>query len=125
MAIFELDGAGPDLPRDGRYWIAESAIVIGRVRLKTDASVWFGSVLRGDSQTQVQRVHTDTRTLQPGDLFVALKGDQFDANDFIAEALNKGASEPPAMSLSSEALPAVMVAIINPSAIAIRFICVP
>jgi carbonic anhydrase/acetyltransferase-like protein (isoleucine patch superfamily) len=39
MAIFELDGEAPDLPADGRYWIAESAIVIGRVRLKTDASV--------------------------------------------------------------------------------------
>jgi len=50
MAVFELDGAAPDLPRDGRYWIAESAMVIGRVRLKADASVWFGSVLRGDNE---------------------------------------------------------------------------
>ena len=49
-------------------------------------------MLRGAPQTQVQRVHTDTRTLQPGDLFVALKGERFDANDFIADALNKGAS---------------------------------
>src|ERR1700742_3347417 len=40
-------------------------------------------------------------------------------------SLNKGASEPPAMSLSSEALLAVMVAIINPSAIAILFIRIP
>src|ERR1700759_1667737 len=37
-------------------------------------------------------------------------------------SLNNGASEPPAMSLSSEALLAVMVAIINPSAIAVLFI---
>jgi len=29
MAIFELDGEAPDLPPDGRYWIADSAIVIG------------------------------------------------------------------------------------------------
>ena len=50
MAIFELDGEAPDLPADGRYWIADSAIVIGRVRLKTDASVWFNSVLRGDNE---------------------------------------------------------------------------
>ena len=50
MAIFELDGEAPQLPADGRYWIAESAIVIGRVRLKTDASVWFNSVLRGDNE---------------------------------------------------------------------------
>src|SRR5262249_49335648 len=50
MAIFALDGQAPELPDAGRYWIAESAIVIGRVRLKTDASVWFGAVLRGDNE---------------------------------------------------------------------------
>ena len=50
MAIFELDGEAPDLPADGRYWIADSAMVIGRVRLKTDASVWFNAVLRGDNE---------------------------------------------------------------------------
>jgi UDP-N-acetylmuramoyl-tripeptide--D-alanyl-D-alanine ligase len=32
-----------------------------------------GARLVGDGATVVQRVHTDTRTLQPGDLFVALK----------------------------------------------------
>jgi carbonic anhydrase/acetyltransferase-like protein (isoleucine patch superfamily) len=50
MAIFELDGQAPQLPPDGHYWVADSAIVIGRVRLKTDASVWFNSVLRGEKE---------------------------------------------------------------------------
>ena len=50
MAIYELDGQGPDLPADKRYWIAETAVVIGRVRLKQDASIWWGSVLRGDNE---------------------------------------------------------------------------
>ncbi|HEY7665536.1 MAG TPA: gamma carbonic anhydrase family protein [Xanthobacteraceae bacterium] len=69
MAIFELDGEAPDLPADGRCWIAESAVVIGRVRLAADASVWFGAVLRGDNEwielgarSQVQdnaTLHTD------------------------------------------------------------------
>jgi carbonic anhydrase/acetyltransferase-like protein (isoleucine patch superfamily) len=36
MAIFELDGQAPEFPADGRYWIADSATVIGRVRLKSD-----------------------------------------------------------------------------------------
>jgi len=36
-------------------------------------------------------VHTDTRTLQRGDLFVAIKGERFDANDFLAEARTAGA----------------------------------
>src|SRR5262245_48914595 len=69
MAIYELEGQAPELPADGRWWIAETASVIGRVRLKRDASVWFGSVLRGDNEwieigerSQVQdnaTLHTD------------------------------------------------------------------
>ena len=50
MAIYELDGRAPELPADGQYFIAETATVIGNVRLKTNASVWFGSVLRGDNE---------------------------------------------------------------------------
>jgi UDP-N-acetylmuramoyl-tripeptide--D-alanyl-D-alanine ligase len=50
------------------------------------------SVLVGDGHTRIQRVHTDTRTLQSGDLFVALKGDNFDANDFLARAKSNGAT---------------------------------
>ena len=48
MAIYELDGQGPDLPADGSYFIADNAVVIGKVRLKPGASVWFGAVLRGE-----------------------------------------------------------------------------
>ena len=51
-----------------------------------------GGQLVGDGALQVQRVHTDTRTLQPGDLFVALKGERYDANDFLADAKAKGAA---------------------------------
>ena len=37
------------------------------------------------------RVHTDSRSLQPGDLFVALRGERFDGNHFIAQAKAQGA----------------------------------
>jgi len=67
--IYELDGQQPDLPQDGRYWIAPSAAVIGKVRLNADCSVWFGAVLRGDNEwielgarSQIQdnaTLHTD------------------------------------------------------------------
>ena len=50
-----------------------------------------GAQLVGDGSTAVSRVHTDTRTIEPGDLFVALKGERFDANDFLQEAKDKGA----------------------------------
>jgi carbonic anhydrase/acetyltransferase-like protein (isoleucine patch superfamily) len=49
MPIYSIDGATPELPEDGSYWIAPSAVVIGRVRLLRNASVWFGAVLRGDN----------------------------------------------------------------------------
>jgi carbonic anhydrase/acetyltransferase-like protein (isoleucine patch superfamily) len=50
MPIYELDGQGPDLPGNDRYYIADTAVLIGRVRLKANASVWYGSVLRGDNE---------------------------------------------------------------------------
>jgi len=50
MPIYELDGQGPDLPADGNYFIADTATVIGKVRLKQGATVWFGAVLRGDNE---------------------------------------------------------------------------
>jgi carbonic anhydrase/acetyltransferase-like protein (isoleucine patch superfamily) len=50
MPIYELDGQAPDLPPEGRFFVADTAVLIGRVRLKLDASVWFGSVLRGDNE---------------------------------------------------------------------------
>src|SRR6267154_1028708 len=50
MAIYELDGQSPELPSDGNYFIADTATVIGKVRLLNSASVWFGAVLRGDNE---------------------------------------------------------------------------
>src|SRR3979490_1874211 len=50
MPIYELDGVKPEFPGEGTYWIAETAVLIGRVRLKRDTSVWFGAVLRGDNE---------------------------------------------------------------------------
>jgi len=50
MPIYELDGQSPELPGEGQYYVAETAVLIGRVRLKAEASVWFGAVLRGDNE---------------------------------------------------------------------------
>lgn len=49
------------------------------------------ATLVGDAATPLCRVHTDTRTLRAGDLFVALRGERFDANDFLAQAKASGA----------------------------------
>ena len=56
------------------------------------ALAWLpGARLVGDGTVSVLRVHTDTRSVQPGDLFVALQGERFDGNQFLAEACAKGA----------------------------------
>ncbi len=49
MALYELDGVTPELA--GSAWVADSAQVIGRVALAQDVSVWFGTVVRGDTET--------------------------------------------------------------------------
>jgi carbonic anhydrase/acetyltransferase-like protein (isoleucine patch superfamily) len=49
MNVFDLDGVAPELPGDDEYWIAPNAVVLGRVILKKNASVWFGATLRGDN----------------------------------------------------------------------------
>jgi len=46
----------------------------------------------GDGATAIDRVHSDTRTLRPGDLFVALRGERFDAHDFLGAARAAGAA---------------------------------
>ena len=50
-----------------------------------------GSTLVGDGATAILRVHSDTRTLRAGDLFVALKGERFDGHDMLAGAKTQGA----------------------------------
>lgn len=45
----------------------------------------------GDGRTVFKRVHTDTRSIESGDLFVAIKGENFDAHDFLAQARDSGA----------------------------------
>lgn len=51
------------------------------------------SKLRNESRENENiTVSTDTRTLQAGDIFFAIKGEQFDGHDFVEQALEKGAS---------------------------------
>jgi carbonic anhydrase/acetyltransferase-like protein (isoleucine patch superfamily) len=49
MAIYELDGVAPRLADSA--WVADSAQVIGNVVMGEGSSVWFGAVLRGDTET--------------------------------------------------------------------------
>ncbi|WP_371822866.1 UDP-N-acetylmuramoyl-tripeptide--D-alanyl-D-alanine ligase [Paludibacterium sp. B53371] len=56
----------------------------------SEAARLAGGQLIG-ADAEIMRVVTDSRAIQPGDLFVALKGERFDAHDFVAKALEQGA----------------------------------
>ncbi|TPW25923.1 gamma carbonic anhydrase family protein [Pararhizobium mangrovi] len=68
MPCFALDGIEPVLP-EGFTWIADTAVLIGKVVLEEGANIWFGAVLRGDNEpvtvgarTNIQEntvIHTD------------------------------------------------------------------
>ena len=49
MADYELDGTQPRVADSA--WVADSAQVMGNVVLGEDSSVWFGTVIRGDTET--------------------------------------------------------------------------
>ncbi len=55
------------------------------------ANVQHAATLVGDGTAAIARVHSDTRSLQPGDLFVALRGERFDGTDFLPQARAAGA----------------------------------
>lgn len=49
MAIYELDSIAPRV--SDTCWVADSAQVMGNVELADDSSIWFGTVIRGDTET--------------------------------------------------------------------------
>lgn len=65
------------------FTVEELREVISAKVLASDGVSWAKQRIRG--------ISLDTRTLQPGDLFLALQGDRFDGHDFVAMALSRGA----------------------------------
>lgn len=59
--------------------------------LREAAQALKAKLAASDSQLTFKRVTTDSRDIQAGDLFVALKGERFDAHNFVAAALAQGA----------------------------------
>lgn len=59
-----------------------------RVSLQTLAAALNAELIGND--TQIDSVTTDTRQVTPGCLFIALKGEKYDAHDFAAEAVKAG-----------------------------------
>lgn len=55
-----------------------------------DLEKWLKTQITGDSSITFDRVSTDSRRVEAGDLFVALKGEKFDGNDYVAEVYKAG-----------------------------------
>jgi UDP-N-acetylmuramoyl-tripeptide--D-alanyl-D-alanine ligase len=49
-----------------------------------------GATVIGDENVAFDRVSTDSRTAGPGDLFIAIKGDRFDAHTFLPQVAQRG-----------------------------------
>jgi UDP-N-acetylmuramoyl-tripeptide--D-alanyl-D-alanine ligase len=72
-----------------------------------------GATLHGNPRQPIQRVHSDTRSLRAGDLFVAIQGEKFDANQFLAQAKAAGAAAAlcsDAAALDAAGMPGIVVA---------------
>ena len=50
-----------------------------------------GNIISGPKDAIIDRVSLDTRTLEPGSLFIPLRGERFDGHDFLHQAAKKGA----------------------------------
>ncbi|MEP6777146.1 MAG: UDP-N-acetylmuramoyl-tripeptide--D-alanyl-D-alanine ligase [Chthoniobacterales bacterium] len=51
-----------------------------------------GVIATGEPNALITRISTDSRTIQPGDLFVPIRGDNFDGHRFVAQAAERGAA---------------------------------
>ena len=46
--IYALDGVAPQIAPSA--WVADTAVLVGKVVVEAEASVWFGAVARGDNE---------------------------------------------------------------------------
>src|SRR5206468_12110670 len=51
-----------------------------------------GSLSAGDARVVIEKVSTDSLTLKPGELFVALRGENFDGHNFVESAAQSRAA---------------------------------
>ena len=77
--------------------------------LKQAAQWCDGSVAPEFANLEITGVSTDTRTIQPGELFIALQGDSFDGHIFVRQALEKGAGAVMTHKQMGPGVPAVFV----------------
>ncbi|MGF6922604.1 UDP-N-acetylmuramoyl-tripeptide--D-alanyl-D-alanine ligase [Paraburkholderia sp. 40] len=79
--------------------------------LRAAAAQIPGASVTGDDSVRFERVSTDSRSAGPGDLFIAIKGDRFDAHDFLPQVAERNvAAVLVARTPDSWSVPAIRVA---------------
>ncbi len=69
-----------------------------RMDVRTVAEITGGHLMQNGASVELQGFSTDSRTLQPGELFIPLRGDNFDGHDYLDVALEAGS--PPSVTPS-------------------------
>jgi UDP-N-acetylmuramoyl-tripeptide--D-alanyl-D-alanine ligase len=82
-----------------------------RMDARTIAEVTGGDLIRNGADVMISGVSTDSRSLQPGELFIPLRGDNFDGHDYLAQAVQHGA----AVCLSEEVVGGLPVPVVKVS----------
>jgi UDP-N-acetylmuramoyl-tripeptide--D-alanyl-D-alanine ligase len=60
--------------------------------MRAIADATGGRLIQNGGDVRIQGISTDSRSLQPGELFIPLRGEHFDGHDFLAQAARHGAA---------------------------------
>ena len=80
-----------------------------RLDVRTVAEITGGHLMQNGASVELQGISTDSRTLQSGDLFIPLRGENFDGHDYLTQAIQRGA----AACLSEEMVGGLLVPVIK------------
>jgi UDP-N-acetylmuramoyl-tripeptide--D-alanyl-D-alanine ligase len=64
----------------------------GEITVREVASAMGGRIVSGPPDAPLSGLSTDSRTLTPGQVFLALRGERYDGHDFLSDAVNGGAA---------------------------------
>ena len=82
-----------------------------RMDMRAVAEITGGHLMQNGASVELQGISTDSRTVQPGDLFIPLRGDKFDGHDYLTQAIQRGA----AACLSEEMIGGLLVPVVKVS----------
>ena len=80
-----------------------------RMDMRAVAEITGGHLMQNGASVEFQGISTDSRTVQPGDLFVPLRGDNYDGHDYLTQAIQRGA----AACLSEEMIGGLLVPVVK------------